>query len=243
MLWRKKIKTKKNQTVLYDGPSQLTGEPILLVVTGTKTKSQNRKTGDMLQAWILPKNIKPVDAVVSGADEMVCGDCKHRPSKGGACYVNVGQAPSGIWKALKDYTVADPSVIQGAVIRFGAWGDPAAIPAHVWKPIVESASRWTAYTHQWKDLDVKDWGWCMASVDTWKEYHQAKKAGWRTFRAILEDETQFSDKEIECLADAKDLQCSKCLLCDGNGRSSKIKDIYIKVHGRSRSRAKAYMST
>ena len=40
--------------------------------------SNNSKTGDMPQTWILVKNVNPIEAVNTGADKLICGDCKHR---------------------------------------------------------------------------------------------------------------------------------------------------------------------
>jgi hypothetical protein len=42
-----------NSVIFYRGPSQLTGDPIVAVLTGLVTRSSNAKTGPMLQTWIL----------------------------------------------------------------------------------------------------------------------------------------------------------------------------------------------
>ena len=76
----------------------LDGAPIVVIAT---TKSSNRKTGDMVQTWILRSDIKPTEASKAGADASICGDCKHRWSLGGACYVNIGQGPGAIFRAYK----------------------------------------------------------------------------------------------------------------------------------------------
>ena len=89
--------------ILYEGPSMLDGAPIVAIAT--TGKSANRKTGDMIQTWILRQEWSPVDAVRYGADSSICGSCTHRgaPAEGKprTCYVNVGQAPQGIWRAWK----------------------------------------------------------------------------------------------------------------------------------------------
>ena len=43
----------KNGYILYQGPSVLDGVEIVVVATGFDTKSQNSKTGDMIQPTIL----------------------------------------------------------------------------------------------------------------------------------------------------------------------------------------------
>ena len=48
--------TRKKPTgyVIYDGPSLADGAPIIVIAT---IKSGNSKTGDMLQTWIIRKDI------------------------------------------------------------------------------------------------------------------------------------------------------------------------------------------
>ena len=40
--------------------------------------SNNIKTGNVVQTWIIVKDINPIEAVNTGADKLICGDCKHR---------------------------------------------------------------------------------------------------------------------------------------------------------------------
>ena len=86
--------------------------------------SNNVKTGDMPQTWILVKDINPIEAVNTGADKLICGDCKHRGAvvsvdekrdkksysvrnglktinKQRKCYVKLFQAPYSVWKSYK----------------------------------------------------------------------------------------------------------------------------------------------
>ena len=79
--------SKPNGAILYEGPSALDGAPIVVIVTGLARKSTNAKTGALLQTWILRSDMHPIDAVRSGADSSICGDCRHRgcrprPSRG-----------------------------------------------------------------------------------------------------------------------------------------------------------------
>jgi len=64
-------------------------------------ESENRKTGDMVQVWILCANQSPVSAVKLGLDSIVCGDCKHRGTgfSDRTCCVNVGQGPNSVYRA------------------------------------------------------------------------------------------------------------------------------------------------
>ena len=75
---------------------------------------------------------------------------------GGACYVNIGQAPLGIYRAFErgnypDYSndgEAIAAALGGRSVRMGAYGDPAAIPVTVWESLLIAADGWTGYTHQ-----------------------------------------------------------------------------------------------
>ena len=93
-----------NGLVIYDGPSMINSEPIIMIAVGFKSKSTNKKTGGMIQTYILLKNESPLDALKTGADVAICGGCIHRPkvekvgqyierSSKRSCYVQVGQAP------------------------------------------------------------------------------------------------------------------------------------------------------
>ena len=92
--------TKPNGYVLQRGFSPIDGKPFVVIMT---MNSNNRKTGKMLQVWILNESVNPVEAIATGADYTICGDCPHRKQSDGSrsCYVNVGQAPNSIWKAYK----------------------------------------------------------------------------------------------------------------------------------------------
>ena len=69
----------------HDGPSNLDGQQIYGILTGTQTASANPKTGDMHQAWFLLQEVKPRTAVDLGLDTATCGQC---PLRGNVCYVN-----------------------------------------------------------------------------------------------------------------------------------------------------------
>ena len=229
---------KLRGTLLWEGPSLLNGEPIVAIAT---LKTSNRKTGDMIQTWILPQNMRPTDAVDSGDDKSICGDCPHRKVDGKrTCYVNVGQAPLQVWKSYragKYPRLPELSAItEGRRIRFGAYGDPAAVPSHVWLYLKRHASGWTGYTHQWRTCDHNLMDLCMASVDTQEEAEQAQAMGWRTFRCRSADEP-LMHREIMCPASdegGKRTTCDNCLLCAGRfaNKKRKIPSVSIVVHGR-----------
>ena len=52
-------KTKHpNGAIIYRGPSLLDGKPIVVIAVGLNSSSKNRKTGNMLQTYILRDDIK-----------------------------------------------------------------------------------------------------------------------------------------------------------------------------------------
>lgn len=222
--------------ILYEGPSQLDGAPIVAILT----RSNNRKTGPMLQTWILRQDIAPTEALKTGADESVCGDCKHRPLNGGACYVLVFQAPTVVWKAWRRgiYQPAaslDAIAARGAghTIRLGAYGDPAAVPAEIWQALVSRAASWTGYTHQWRRPESAALkSLCMASTDSPDELADARAAGWRSFRVRAPSES-LAPREIVCPASkeaGEKTVCASCRACGGTGAKAKA-DITIVAHG------------
>ena len=99
-------------------------DSIVGIITGLMLGSSNTKTGAMPQTWILVKDINPIEAVNTGADKLICGDCKHRGTvvsvdekrdkksysvrnglktinKQRKCYVKLFQAPYSVWKSYK----------------------------------------------------------------------------------------------------------------------------------------------
>lgn len=230
--------------IIYEGKSKLDGQPIVALAT---LSTNNRKTGDMIQTWILRADLNPVDTINARLDSSVCGACPHRRSLGGSCYVNVGQAPQSVYKAFKrgSYPKYDEQLhakyIEGRAVRLGAYGDPAAVPVAIWYSLVKYAERHTGYTHQLshKNFDPAILGLCMVSADTPRAALKAHANGQRTFR-VKTEEAPLLPNEIECLADSKGMTCAECGLCDGAERS-KV-SIAINVHGSLSSRYDAKYS-
>lgn len=242
-----------NGIVLYEGPSQIDGQPIVCVVTGVSAKSRNGKTGALLQTWILRSDLSPRVAVNSGEDYSICGDCAKRGivvtvggisrNKKRECYVRVGNAPRSVWSTYKRgrYPDAwDESTFAGRAVRLGAYGDPAAVPYHVWQRVLSGASFWTGYTHQWARFPELA-TWCMASVDTAAERLQAKFLGYRTFRVRGEAEARERGEAV-CGASREaghKTNCFDCHACSGTAGKARC-DMVIKDHGpMRRSRALA----
>jgi len=238
---------KSNGLVLYEGPSMLDGAPIVVIATGMRQSSSNTKTGDIIQTWILRQDIKPTDAVNTGADSSICGNCPHRgtivdgKNVGRSCYVTVFQAPLNVWKtwkagkypkAITGNELAEP--FAGRKVRLGAYGDPMAVPVNIWQAITVAAKDWTGYTHQWQTsmANVSAYQtYCMASCDTADQHKLATAQGWRTFRVRSESEGM-TQSEIACPASeeaGQRTQCADCMLCAGSAKMAK--NIAIIAHG------------
>lgn len=221
----------------------LNGEPIVAIATGwPASPSTNTKTGAMIQTWILAQNESPAVAASSNGDEAVCGDCPLRPSKTGACYVVLFQGPRSIWATWKRgrYGSYHPKAFAGHSVRFGAYGDPAAVPFHIWDAIGLQARMTTGYTHQWRTCDPLHKHYCMASVEDEEGALKARSRGWRTFRVTTEPGDKALSNEVICPASEEaghKLQCIKCGACDGTA-SNRKSHIVIMAHG---SRTKKFL--
>lgn len=243
-----------NGYVLFEGPSALDGSPIVVIATGLKNKSSNRKTGAMVQTYILRSDILPTEAVKTGADSSICGDCIHRgdgTGKARTCYVNVGQGAQVVYKAYKRGiypNIADTGVgiypadwlhFADKAIRFGTYGDPAAAPLKIWERLQLLASKTTGYTHQWRTIPAQWAGVVMASADNVEDVNAAHAKGYRTFRVTTGEDPVLVKGEVLCPASeeaGKKLDCDTCGACNGvaTGRKGSI---YIPLHGGTAVRA------
>ena len=233
---KREIKTmpKTKGYVLYEGPSAINGESIAAILT---LESTNKKTGNMAQLWILAKDIPPHIAQKTGDDDAVCGDCPIKKE----CYVITFQGPLSVWNAYKRGTyenIADTfqpgkfidtslMFLMDLIIRFGAYGDPAALPKWLIKTISKNCKDFTGYTHQWNKRKFNYLkNYFMASVETKKLAEKALKKGFRYFRIKPENAINF-ENEITCPSDIG-IQCIDCKLCNG---SKQAKNITIEAHG------------
>lgn len=240
-----------NGFVLYRGPSMIDGQPIVVVVTGLMTGDNNRKTGAMIQTYILRDGINPLKAAQTGADVSICGNCPHRGqivtsdtgvsrNVGRSCYVTLFQGPRVVYEALQNgrYVDVKPSIarklLANRTVRLGSYGDPGAVPVEVWKTALAKVSNLSGYTHQWRERPALA-DFCMASCDSEAERVMAKALGFRTFRVRGKSEPKLPGEGL-CPASAemgKAVQCAQCLLC-GGARSKAKADITIIAHGAGR---------
>lgn len=237
--------------VFYEGPSMLTGAPIVAIAT---LHSDNSKTGNMIQTWILVQDRDPLAANRSGADIAICGKCpsmgKARPgaakglAKGRSCYVDLVHGPLGIytaWKAGRYPRVQGHAAIaavgRGRKVRLGAYGDPAAVPAYCNRSLISECEGHTAYSHQsgWDGPTGFDPAIMMVSADSLSGAQDAWERGARTFRVIADAGELVRTREVLCPASeeaGKRTQCIRCLLCAG--AETQAKSVAIVAHGAGR---------
>ena len=217
--------------IIYNGPSLLDGKPIVVIATFS---NRNKKTGAVVQTYILCRDINPLEASKTGADFTICGNCIMRgevttdpvrkQAKGRKCYVNLGQGVLIVWKAFQRgvyKTGPARDMGRGRFVRVGTYGDPAACPAHVWEELLSEADTWTAYSHQsgWRP-DI-----AMQSADTKAEAEAHWSNGHRTFRVIADLGQLDKAKEALCPASkeaGRRVQCTACKLCKGSSRGKSI---------------------
>ena len=171
----RRIKAMHRGVLLWHGPSQINGEPVFATI---QFGSANRKTGSMLQTYILSAERSPLAALQNRLEESICGTCVHRPQADGtrSCYVDLrslatvwqsvtgsgirtGIATEGRYLTLQevaslcgvDTRRALELLGMGERVRLGTYGDPAAIPAALWSTLTSQAETWTGYTHQWQN--------------------------------------------------------------------------------------------
>jgi len=236
--------------VFYRGPSVLDGAPIVGIATlsSSNIKTGPKGKGNMVQTWILRADMSPIDASKAGDDAAICGACPHRHSLGGACYVNIGQAPLGIYRAFRRGAYPDHSDIDigealaGRGVRLGAYGDPAAIPLAAWRQLLRGAKMWTGYTHQWRRFPSLK-SVCMASCDDEADRVEARRRGWRTFTVIPVD-ADHAPGDVQCPASeesGRKTTCANCRLCAGapSDRYKPVRSVSIHAHGKARKRVQA----
>lgn len=235
--------------VLYRGPSEFDGSPIVLVASGF-SGAKNSKTGaGLIQTYIIREDMTPREASLSGADASICGRCPHQGEHDvdgnlipatRSCYVNLAHGPRMTHDALTrgryvDMTQANPKEIarlfRGRKVRMGAYGDPAAVPYHVWEAVLSDVDGITGYTHAWREYPHFN-QWVMASCDNSDERVEAKFLGFRTFRVAPVTDWVKEEREVLCPASKEagyKTTCDTCLAC--GGLSSKARaDIVIPLH-------------
>lgn len=233
-------------SLIYEGPSMLDDAPIFVAAVWG---SSNRKTGDLVQTYIMRADLDPLEASKLGEDYSICGDCGHRgeptldPARKQAerrsCYVLLFQGPLNVYRQYERgvYRHADPQELGlGQRIRLGTYGDPAAVPGSVWERLLASAKGWTGYTHQMGHATAAFKPWMtMVSADNLPTAQHAWSKGYRTFRIVSHTSELIKGKEVLCPASeeaGKKTTCMNCMLCGGSQQAAR--SVAIVAHGAGR---------
>lgn len=232
--------SKTKGYIIDRGLSPIDGQPYVAILT---LESNNRKTGNMAQVWILCEDINPVEAVQTGKDVTICGDCPHRrkwvedvQAYVRSCYVNVDQGPNSIWKAYKRGAYVDSTawdlkqyakIVGKRRIRWGAYGDPSVIKPGIVNALSAYAMGHTGYTHQWRKEFAQPFkGIFQASCDGFNDYLDATAHGWKTFTVVHKNASINYAKQCPATVENSVAQCLTCKLCDG-AKS----DVFVHAHG------------
>jgi hypothetical protein len=238
-----------HSAVIWRGPSPMDGAPICAVAIISQSSRENTKTGAVAQTYILREDIDPRDASKSRADYSICGDCpmagiatadpKRKIAKDRICYVQLGQGPLNVFKAMRRgvYPVvrghaAIAAIGRGRVVRLGTYGDPAMVPVDIWASLISEARGHMAYSHQ-ANVPAANFraDLYMRSIDSVEEAYEAWASGQRTFRVINSVANIVKGKEILCPASkeaGRRVQCADCQLCGGT--RVQAKSIAIPAH-------------
>ena len=235
--------------VIYRGPSLMDGAPIVVLA---QSNSTNKKTGNMVQTYIIRSDIDPIEASRTGQDSSMCGDCIHRgkPSDKATgqaidrtCYVTLVHGPLGKYKAFKRGAYPDAfghdnirAIGLGRMVRLGTYGDPVAVPNYIWESLIDAAQGWTAYTHGKSNPMPQH---IMTSADSLAQAESAWNRGERTFRVIKALGDVVKGREVLCPASeeaGKRATCETCKLCAG--ASVKGKSVAIVAHGINKRKAR-----
>ena len=218
-----KSKFNTNGRILFEGKSNI------------DNKTSNKKTGDMLQTWILLRDHAPNTSHKNGLYKSVCGSCPHMGSRQNSCYVKWFQAPLQVWKSYKNnrydyFKKSDLNLIKGRSLRLGSAGDPTVIDLKVWKPLLDVCKNHTGYTHQWRSNFAQQYkGIVQASCDSFQDYLLASGLGFKCFYVKHKDTKIDKKLFINCPASiemGQKSECSICSLCSGSK-----KDVVINAHG------------
>ena len=256
-LVKKYTKAKLKSAIIYKGKSRIDpSQNVTVSITGIQGNSKNKKTGNLAQVSIMLSDIHPYEAIKTGADSAICGNCIFRGEwdvtlkkmVNRKCYVNLSHSPNATYKATDKGSYIELTIEEvGALIqyfnstrshkdkigiRLGEYGDPSAVDVSVWKRLLSASNTFnTAYTHQWNRsfFQPEFFEFGMASIDdslTVEMLRELHGSKPRAYRVAKDYETIKSD-EIKCPSEkGKVVTCSQCKLCSGYGRKG-AKNIVI----------------
>ena len=230
----KTTKTKTKATAKKRASAYVVEYPSFYLAFTALNGSNNRKTGDMVQTYLIDKERLISEPKTFGAKCEACPMVNK-------CYVSRDKL--SVRKALVKLTQGEATsyafatldevlpLLQGRLIRLGTYGDPSAIPLRDLARICESAKGHTGYTHFWREVDADYSAYLMSSCESLSDELLSNALGYRAFRVLLDDQEthETTQKSVQCLNASVGLTCAECLLCSGTkGKGSS--NIYIHEH-------------
>jgi hypothetical protein len=229
-------KGKKGGSLMFYREFKLKdGSPGVIILTG---KSKNSKTGDLVQSWILRRDMDPIQVRREGLDSSICGDCPRRPALKDqrpegtrGCYVQVHTAPLAVWRAYHRGSYHDIQDnfswfwrwAKGKKVRIGSYGDPGKVPwrildqlfdSFLWKGSVGYTRQWKRLRHPWYRENL------MASVMSEDEACRASVKDWYTFRGSPTGKP-IGTLETRCPAN-KGTHCEDCMGCHPSRKRDRV---------------------
>lgn len=249
------VRRSPSGCVLARGLSAFDGSPVVAIAVGFGRTSHNRKTGPLIQVYVLPEAWRPSTGLGLRVDSGICGACKHRPAGLGTCYVDVAKGADIVWRSYRAGIYGELHDVKSAlgpepVMRLTAYGDCAALPLAIWRPMVDlvRSKKGTVlgYTHHWRTAEAGFQDFCMASVDSVGEQHSASAMGWRTFRIRSTHESlgvgenqcpadSYADVRGLCGEEKHAITCMDCKMCSGGTAGPNIS---LVPHGASNRKAR-----
>ena len=232
----------------------LTGDVInVFYITKSTNKKINGKAERIVQSmhfsfdqWALANAPRKVSMrEFFSADEPNCLNCPYSFNSGNSkCYTHKYMQFSGMMSQLRSIPPealtplnalkrdALLTMVKGRYMRFGAYGEPVYTPLGLVRDIVNNASSWTGYTHQWSNPNFNGYHlYFMASVHNVKEAFEASTFGYRSFISAIKDELA-DVNAVQCPASKEanyKSSCDICQLCSGiQGKGAK--DVKINTH-------------
>lgn len=233
--------------IIWQGPSRIDKSPIVAIATWG---SKNPKTGQMIQVWIIRADMHPMQAIKSGRDSAVCGNCPMRGKTpfglDRSCYVQLmcmgsiyKKFRAGKYDRIRWDDMGPNGIPSRDPIRISAYGDPCAVPLKVWRKLLTrrnyrgdvSLVPHTGYTRQWHLAKNKRYAELFhASVFSPNECRKAQSKGFKYFYPNVNtfDAISAIDQNVaQCVNSIHGVQCVDCLNCSGVSGSS----TWIHSHG------------
>lgn len=223
---------KNDGFLVYEGKSLIEPDKnIAVILTGINNPSSNRKTGALVQSWIICADTHPIEATRTGEDDAICGNCPFKRDSSGKriCYVNLLPV-ANVYRKYKEGRyppIKNLNFLKNRGLRIASYGEATAVSIDVWKPLIKKSLMWTGYSHRFRECDQEWRHYLQASVESEADKELATSMGWRTFRVKLPDAPKLKN-EIICPATLpnSEVQCLNCGLCNGSQA-----DVCVDIHG------------